>query len=161
MSWFFYSRNPVEFSDGEIDLIRLAAPKPDKGLGFGTERIWRICLHNSRKEIGQISYRDGESRCVFYYGHIGYHIDPPWRGHHYALRACLLIQEEILRSGKNSAVITCDPDNIPSRKTCEHLRCLFEGTVTVPDDIFEKYEINRTKCRYIWQPGGDSGDHDC
>ena len=30
------------------------------------------------------------------------------------------------------------------------LGCLFERITEVPEDIYRKYEINRTKCRYIW-----------
>ena len=158
MSWLFFRRNPAEFADGEIELTRISVPKPDSGLGFGRERVWRISLRGSRKEIGQISYRDGESRCVFYYGHIGYHIDPAWRGHHYALKACRLLREEILRSGKSSVIITCDPENTASRKTCEKLGCLLEGTVSVPRDILEKYDIHHTKRRYIWRLGGGGAE---
>ena len=158
MRWLLY-RKPVEFSDGIIDLVPLSVPPADAAMQFGRERVWRITLHGNRREIGQISYRAGESRCVFYYGHIGYHIDKPWRGHHYALRACRLIREEIVRSGKNDVVITCDPDNIPSRKTCEELGGLYEGTVTVPKDIREKYEISDTKRRYVWRVGIQEGQY--
>ena len=145
-----FRRNRVEYSDGVIDLIPVHITPPDRELGFGHEQVWRITLHNEKEEIGQISYRDGESRYVYYYGHIGYHIDRPYRGHHYAWRACRLIEPEITLSGKTSVVITCDPDNLPSRKTCQRLGCLFERVAEVPGDIYRKYEINHTKCRYIW-----------
>ena len=147
----FFHRYRAEYTDGVIDLVPLHISPPDKGLGFRHEQVWRITLHDERSEIGQISYRDGESRCVYYYGHIGYHIDAPYRGHHYAWRACRLIEPEIRLSGKTSAVITCDPDNEASRKTCLKLGCLFERIADVPEDIYRKYEISRTKCRYIWR----------
>ena len=140
----------AEYSDGVIDLIPLHLGAPNRDLGVGHEPIWKITLHTERNEIGQISYRDGESRCVYYYGHIGYHIDPPYRGRHFAYRACRLIEGEIRLSGKTSVVITCDPDNEPSRKTCYRLGCLFERIATVPDDIYRKFEISKQKCRYIW-----------
>ena len=145
-----FRRFRAEYTDGIIDLIPVHIGTPNKELGFGREQVWRITFHNDKKEIGQISYRDGESRCVYYYGHIGYHIDLPYRGNHFALRACKLIKKEILLSGKTSAVITCDPDNTPSRKICIRLGCLFERIAEVPEDIYSKYEISRTKCRYIW-----------
>lgn len=145
-----FRRYKAEYTDGTIDLIPLHIEPPDKALGFGHEQVWRITLHNERNEIGQISFRDGDSRCVYYYGHIGYHIDKPFRGHRYAYRACRLIEREIVLSGKSSVIITCDPDNQPSRRTCERLGCLFERIAEVPEDIYRKYEINRTKCRYIW-----------
>ena len=145
-----FRRNRAEYSDGVIDLIPIHIGAPNRELGFGHEQIWKITLHNERAEIGQISYRDGEGRCIYYYGHIGYHIDPPYRGQHFAFRACRLIKPEIRMSGKTSAVITCDPDNEPSRRTCLRLGCLFERIAEVPEDIYSKFEISHTKCRYIW-----------
>ena len=127
-----FLRNRAEYSDEVIDLIPIHIGPPNRDMGFGHEQVWKITLHNDRHEIGQISYRDGESRCVYYYG------------------ACKLTQREIRLSGKTSVVITCDPDNEPSRKTCVRLGCLFERIAEVPEDIYRKYEINHTKCRYIW-----------
>ena len=75
MKWFFSPK--VEFTDGEID---------------------RIAEHGNRQEIGRISYRPGESAAIYYFGHIGYHIDPQWRGNHYAEKACRLIKDEIYRN---------------------------------------------------------------
>ncbi len=149
-----FRHNKPEYSDGVIDLIPMHIGAPNRELGFGHEQIWKITLHDEKHEIGQISYRDGESRCVYYYGHIGYHIDPPYRGRHFAFRACVLIKGEIRLSGKSSVVITCDPDNEPSRKTCIRLGCLFERIADVPADIYRKFEISRRKCRYIWQVDG-------
>ena len=62
--------------------------------------------------------------------------------------------DKIRLSGKTSVVITCDPDNMPSRKTCNRLGCLFERIAEVPEDIYRKFEISRQKCRYIWHIAG-------
>ena len=152
-----FRRFRAEYTDGVIDLVPLHIAPPAGELGFGHEQVWRITRHNERQEIGQISYRSGESRGVYYYGHIGYHIDAPWRGHHLAWRACRLLRGEILLSGKSSVVITCDPDNAASRKTCRRLGCLYEGTVKVPSDLQRKYDISGAKCRYIWRVGDADG----
>ena len=146
----FFHRFRAEYTDSVIDLIPVHFTPPDPSMGFGREQIWRITLHNSRKEIGQISYRDGERRCIYYFGNIGYHIDAPYRGHHFARRACSLLADEIRRGGKNSVVITCDPDNEASRKTCIGLGCLWEGITDVPEDLQKRYEISAIKCRYVW-----------
>lgn len=143
-------RRKPEFSDGEIDLYPLRTPLNDRELGFGREMVWRITEHGKRQEIGVLTYRPGEGRGIYYFGHIGYHIDPPWRGKHYAGKACRLIRDEIRRSGKSSVVITCDPDNLPSRKTCESLGCLLERETDVDQDLQRKYEISPRKIRYIW-----------
>ncbi|MBQ9211977.1 MAG: GNAT family N-acetyltransferase [Clostridia bacterium] len=151
MNWPFF--RGAEFSDGEIDLIPIRLSPPEKELGFGQERNWRITLHGSRQEIGQLSYRPGESEAIYYFGHIGYHVDPAWRGHRYAEKACRLIREEILRSGKSSVIITTDPDNQASRKTCKALGCLWESEVPVAKYWQKKYDISARKERYIWRVG--------
>ena len=53
--------------------------------------------------------------------------------------------------GKTSVVITTDPDNIPSRRTCEALGCEMERIVDVPKEIRNRWEISPVKCRYIWR----------
>lgn len=50
-------------------------------------------------------------------------------------------------------VITCDPDNIPSRKTIERLGCTLERDVPVPEWLQRKYDISAEKLRYVWQLG--------
>ena len=77
----------------------------------------------------------GDSPCVYYFGHIGYHVDPPWRGHHYAARACALLAPLIAVAGKSSVVITADPDNFASRRTCERLGCVLAVSYTHLVDI--------------------------
>ena len=146
-----FRRYRAEYTDGVIDLIPLHIAPPAKELEFGREQIWSITLHNHRHEIGQISYRTGESKPVYYYGHIGYHIHPAFRGNHYAGRACRLLRREILTSGKTSVVITCDPDNLPSRKTCRGLGCLLECVCDVPEKLQKDFDLSPKKCRYNWR----------
>ena len=64
----------------------------------------------------------------------------------------------IRREGKSSVVITCDPDNTPSRRTCEELGCALERTVRVPAWIRAHWSISEVKCRYIWHLGELSGE---
>ncbi len=144
-------RGKDTLTDGVIDLVPVRDWKADPDMGFGEEFNWVITLHRKRGEIGRINLRLGESPCIYVYGHIGYHIDPPWRGHHYARRACRLIVPVMLRAGKRTVVITCDPDNLPSRTTCEHLGCVLERTVPVPEWIRRRWSISREKCRYVWR----------
>ena len=146
-----FRRDRAEYTDGVIDLVPVHIAPPDRALQFGHEQVWKITLHNERKEMGRISYRDGESMPIYYYGHIGYHIDRPYQGHHYALRACRLLANEIRQSGKSSVIITTDPDNFPSRRTCERLGCLYEREANVPAELCRKYDISRRKIRYIWR----------
>lgn len=151
----FFRRFRAAFTDGVIDLVPVNMYPPDEAMGFGDVYDFIIAPHGRRLEMGRISVRMGESPCVYYFGHIGYHIDPPYRGHRYARRACELIRPLYEHEGKNSVVITCDPDNWPSRKTCEGLGCTLERVVPVPKWIRERWEISAVKCRYIWHLNED------
>jgi tagatose 1,6-diphosphate aldolase len=83
-----------------------------------------------------------------YYGNIGYHVYPPARGRRYAERACRLLIPLFRRHGQRTLWITCGPENVASRRTCERLGMEFLGIVPVPTDdpLFERGE--REKCRY-------------
>ncbi len=152
----FFFRSKPSLTDGVIDLIPIRDWLADEEMRFGDEYTWRITLHSRRSEIVRINLRLVESPCVYCFGHIGYHIDPPYRGNHYARRACQLIAPFIRRRGKETVVITCDPDNTASRKTCEALGCELERIITVPDWIRKRWSISKVKCRYIWHPARDA-----
>lgn len=137
-------------TDGVIDLVPIRLCPPDRDMGFGETYDYIIAPHQVSREAGRISLRLGESPCVYYFGHIGYHVDPPYRGQHYARRACALLRPMMEAAGKGSVVITTDPDNIPSRRTCEGLGCTLERIVEVPREIRGRWEISAVKCRYIW-----------
>jgi predicted acetyltransferase len=147
---FFRKFRPA-YSDGVIDLVSIRLYPPDSDMGFGECYDYIIAPHGQSREAGRISLRLGESPCVYYFGHIGYHVDPPYRGQHYARRACALLAELMRQRGKTSVVITTDPDNIPSRRTCEGLGCEMERIVDVPREIRSRWEISAVKCRYIWR----------
>ena len=86
--------------------------------------------------------RVGEDESLFYLGHIGYHVDPPFRGHSAALHACRLCVPVFHELGMRTFVITTDEDNLPSILTCERLGCILESTVgraaLVPPGIFHQ-----------------------
>ena len=146
----FFRRKP-DFTDGVIDLVPVNMGWPEESLGFGDVYDFSIRPHGKRREAGQISVRMGEGEGIYYYGHIGYHIDPAWRGNHWAERACRLIRPLLEGAGKSSVVITTDPDNLASQKTITRLGALPERTVEVPAAFRAKYEISPVKLRYIWR----------
>ena len=137
------------FTDGVVDLYPVNLGEPEESLEFGDYRDYIITEHGKKREAGQISLRFGESTGVYYFGHIGYHVDPPFRGHHYAERACRLVLPVFRAMGMRSLVITCDPDNIGSNKTCRHLGCLAESRIPVPEGLQKKWLLSPEKRRYI------------
>ena len=68
-----FRRVRAEFSDGVIDLLPLRLYPPEKEMGFGRVYDYMIVPHGTHREAGRISLRMGESPCVYYFGHIGYH----------------------------------------------------------------------------------------
>ena len=100
-------------------------------------------------EMGFINLRVGQGEnLIRYRGHIGYGDNPEYRGHGYAARACGLLLPLSRRQGLNPLWITCNPDNIASRKTCEHLGARLVEVVTVPEGT-EAYRAGaRQKYRY-------------
>lgn len=84
--------------------------------------------------MGNCDLRIGYSEGLYYGGHIGYAIDEKYRGHHYAAKACKLLFELAKKHGLDHLYITCDPDNWPSRKTCEYLKGELLEIAELPED---------------------------
>ena len=83
-------------------------------------------------------------------GQVGYHINEKYRGHHYALKACRMLFECAKEVGMKELLITCNPDNIPSRKTLEALGGTLEEIVKVPEDHFCYQQGDRSKCIFTY-----------
>jgi predicted acetyltransferase len=143
--------DPV-FSNGIVDLYPINAYEDSSEIGAMRSYGYIIAPGGLAKEAGRISLRVGESRSLYYFGHIGYHIDKGYRGQHYALHACRLIAGLCRELELHSVVITTNVDNPASRKTCESLGCILESVVFVPEDLRARYGLPPLKCRYILLP---------
>lgn len=106
--------------------------------------------HAGRVAIaGGIGLRIGHNEDIeLYYGHIGYHVYPPSRGHHYAERACRLLLPLAKYHGVSPLWITTNPDNLASRRTCERLGAEMVEVVNVPPGHPLYLRGERRKCRY-------------
>ncbi|MGL4337130.1 MAG: GNAT family N-acetyltransferase [Turicibacter sp.] len=138
-------------TNGEIDLIL------DKKIPETIDRFhapsyhFKIKKHLTPIEIGRIDIRIGYNETTFYGGNIGYEIFPPYRGHHYAAQACVLITKVAKIHNLAYLYISCLPENIPSNKTCQKLNTSFLGTFHVPFHN-ELYLVGvRTINIYAWQ----------
>ncbi|MEE0966601.1 MAG: GNAT family N-acetyltransferase [Bacilli bacterium] len=113
---------------------------------FDPYYIYLIIVDN--QEVGRIVYREGDDLSRYYDGHIGYHIEEEYRGHHYSYDACLLLKEKI---DKEYVYITCDPGNIASQRIIEKLGCEFIESSIIPRSlrhVFNKDE--KEKLIYRW-----------
>lgn len=112
--------------------------------------LFDIVFHDGTR-IGQIDLRLSHTdSLVLYGGQVGYGIDRAYRGHNYALSACELLKPVALACDFRELWITCNPDNLPSIRTCEKLGARFIERVDVPHDSELWRRGDREKLRYLW-----------
>lgn len=149
MLWNLFSALKPAYSDEDIMLILSGEIVENREIGVTDGFTFHIYERKPRRKVGYISLRLGESPQLYYLGHIGYRIEEPYRGHGYAARACQMIIPLMQELHLKSICITANPDNIPSRKTCEKIGCILESIVTVPPQHLYVCSGDTEKCRYI------------
>lgn len=117
----FCSTELSRLKDNEIYLKSTAQNAADEINGCVPTYLFDIYLASSDERVGEIALRVGYSRNTFLEGNIGYEVFLPYRGNHYALKACKLLLELAKHHNMHYLTITCRPDNKPSRRTCELL----------------------------------------
>jgi tagatose 1,6-diphosphate aldolase len=138
-------------TDGEIELVISQKRPANPQKGYLPKYEFDIHLSGKPGAIGGVSLRIGNTEHVIKYaGHIGYGINERYRGNRYAAKACNLVRQVALDHGFKVLWITCDPENHPSRRTCEILDCEFVEIVDLPEDTDMYREGERHKCRYRW-----------
>jgi predicted acetyltransferase len=115
-----------------------------------TYHFWmRSSLSRQLPIVGGLGLRiANQYEIVMYYGHFGYHVYPPARGHRYAERAVRLLLPLAARHGIDPIWITCNPDNTASRRTCENLGGKLVEIVPVPVENPLHQRGEKEKCRY-------------
>ena len=110
---------------------------------------FRMVHAGSGEELGAINLRVGTTPHVeLYAGHVGYTVHPAHRGHRYAARSLRLLIPVASKLGLNPLWITCDPDNIGSRRSCELAGAQFVQIVDVPEGCVIHRSGHKQKCRY-------------
>lgn len=125
-------------NDGEIYLRLDRTLAADDELGYVPAYIFTICRCSDDEEVGGCDLRFGHNgtekvNSTYYGGNIGYHVDEPYRGNRYAARACMLLFELAKERGMDHVVITCNPDNLASKRTCEIVGCELKELAILPE----------------------------
>lgn len=145
-----FFRKKLQRSDAEITICELYRFKTHE-YGEIIETIYFDILSNHPfRKIGYCDLRMGMNPELRILGQVGYHINEKYRGHHYALKACRMLFECAKEVGMKELLITCNPDNIPSRKTLEALGGRLEEIVKVPEDHFCYQQGDRSKCIFTY-----------
>lgn len=126
------------------DVIKLKLVFKSKAIGdpnWVPSFVYDIIRLSDMKVVGRCDLRIGMNPYMYYMGNLGYVIYPPYRGHRYATNATLLLFE-IAKHHMSECIVTCNPDNIASIKTCEYAGCEYVEEVAVPDDheLVRQYE---------------------
>lgn len=144
--------------DGELYLVLVDTSLGDNEKGHVPAYSFEMRVQNVDGKIGHVNLRIGNTEHVRKYaGHIGYGVDPEYRGRRYAARSCRLVFPLALRHGINPVWITCNPDNLASRRTCEIAGGVYVETVDVPPDspVYERGEFKKCRYRFDLLPGFD------
>jgi predicted acetyltransferase len=140
---------PGELVDDDLALVLFQTYPGDAAWAFLPTYRFRMTHAGQDEEIGRIDLRVGEvNRNIFYGGHIGYSVDQAHRGRHYAARACRLLLPLARRHAMDEIWITCNPDNLASRRTCELAGAELIEIVDLPEDTDMYQRGERQKCRY-------------
>ncbi|MDD4312844.1 MAG: GNAT family N-acetyltransferase [Eubacteriales bacterium] len=108
-------------SDGEITLRIRETSAADEKKGFVPSYDFDMIRLSDGTKVGEIDLRMGYVRNTYYGGNIGYNVIEAFRGNGYAGKACKLVFQIACAHQMPYLIITCDKDNIASRKTLEHL----------------------------------------
>lgn len=136
----------------EIDLRLIEKNDGNVIKGFSPEYKFQILIHDTNIVIGHINVRIGEDEKVInYIGHIGYGIDEKYRGNRYAAKACKIVSKVFKDHSMNKVIITCNPDNYASIKTCEIIGARFLEIIDIPVSSNAYSPNEPQKCRYEWK----------
>ena len=116
------------------DLQNLSGSGRRRKSGYRDRVCWLI---DGDDYIGQVSIRPelGTPYLITYGGHIGYSIRPSRRRRRYGTKILELALEECPSIGLEQVLVTCDSDNIASRRIIEHNGGRFESAMTMAADV--------------------------
>ena len=133
--------------DGELELHLIERTLADRE----RNRVpaYRFELRVGGEKVGSASLRVGATEYLERYaGHIGYGVEYAFRGRRYAARACMLLFDVARQHGMTTLWVTCNPENVASRRTCERIGGELVDIVDLPEDTDMYKEGERQKCRY-------------
>ena len=127
----FYDVNDLRTAEIYLSLEKTCEAQPEKN--WLPAYYFDICLTDGTP-IGKCDLRIGHNEKTYIGGNIGYRIEKPYRGHHYAAKACELLFTQARKHDLDYLIITCDPSNAASSKTCEIAGGKYIETTAIPED---------------------------
>ena len=108
--------------------------------------LFDVYVKSLDRVVGRVEYRFESDYEVKFYGNVGYVIYPPYRGNNYAYLGTTLMLDIIAKRHPeiNQVIITCNPDNIASKKTIKKMNATYLGRIQV-DRHHELYRLGDTE----------------
>lgn len=144
-----------EMVDGVLSLVLESRNHADTRRGWVPYYRFSMMNNVTHDHMGYIDLRIGDTENIVQYGgHIGYHVFDLFRGNRYAARSLALLLPFAFEHGIDPVILTCNPDNTPSRRSIEIAGGIYLETVPLPREN-EMYLIgDREKCRFAFHPPG-------
>ena len=128
----------------EINLILKKYCEAIPKKGCVPKLVYNVVLHNTKTIVGECEARIGNTDNLFYNGHIGYAINPEFRGNGYAGKSVELLLQICKENGLDKVYITNSPENNNSKRVCEKLNAKFLGLFELPMDNTMRIENGET-----------------
>ena len=127
----FYDTTDLRDNEIVLRLKKTCQAQPEKR--WLPAYYFDICLQDG-ETVGICDLRIGHNEKTYIGGNIGYEVYAPYRGHHYAAKACNLLFHQAKKHGMDYLIITCVPENLASAKTCELAGGVFIEVADIPED---------------------------
>ena len=100
----------------------------DKDLPAGWKPYYIFLMKVNNEIVGRMTLREGSCEERYYDGHIGYTVEPEFRGHYYAYQGVQLIKPIALKLGFKELIITCSPNNLASKNDFKITSTIFRNS---------------------------------
>ena len=128
-----FFKNRYDLQNETLYLKCIYKTKQSEEINWLPSFVYDMIRKSDHKVVGRCDLRIGMNDYMYYMGNIGYVVYPPYRGHRYAAMAVELMLE-FAKGYMDEIIITCNPENIASNRTCEIAGCTLVETVDVPAD---------------------------
>lgn len=140
--------DPGKLIDNDLELVLTRKTPANKEKGYFPAYEFEIRNRKTGIKMGGIHLRIGYNENIKYGGNVGYGVDENYRGQRYAARSLKLLFPLAKKHGLKTLWITCNPENIPSRRTCEIAGGKLIEIVDLPKHNDQYQRGERKKCRY-------------
>ena len=153
MERFFDFLNKINLIDKELKLEFKEIRKtsiPDENID---SYYFKMTNLDTNEEMGFINIKNGITENILLYrGNIGYEVYKNFQGNNYSSRSCKILIPVMKYLGLKGVYITCNLNNISSKKNIEKIGAKYIDTVEVNE--LSKYwafylDDSRIKLRYI------------